>query len=163
MHSPQPSSMPRLRAQRPCRLRKSARLPTCAPACRVAAPCCTRTWPCRSAQCCVSARAPRVPTPTPQRLPARLAPQRLRPSGCQHTHSRPAPLPSDLSWPGWPCRDPVSRHSPEALLPQSRYKIFCIVTHCLPKPTACNTILSLQYSSSLSFKQHLSHDTLSVL
>ena len=108
------------------------------------------TRPCRgqSRLCCslhgrVAVRAPArpsacAPAPKPQCLPA-----------C------PAPLPSAVSWPGWPCRGPVSRHSPAALLPQSRYKILYrdtlpsslpAIQFCVLQYTCCPQAI-LQYSS----------------
>ena len=117
VHSPQPSSTPKPRAQRPCngprvplprfhqRARLRARL-SCRNALlllRLAVS--QRPAPCRRP----SSRAPHALVPTPQRLPARPA--------------RQASLPNAVSWPDWPCRGPMSRHSPTALLPQSRYKI----------------------------------------
>ena len=55
----------------------------------------------------------------------------------------PAPARPAVSWPGWPCRGPVSRHNPVAHCPCCHNTIF-VLLYNLPaaKPLYCNTVCS---------------------
>ena len=157
------------RATRPCRGPRACRLRVLrAPAPRALAACEPHTLqrPVRPACCrtpaalvCLRARAccaPPTSAARPQRLLRAPAPTCCSPSAPERS---PA-----LSWPGWPCRGLVSRHSPAAHCPCCQNTILCIATQFFPQPAFlpqytrlyCDTVSALSSAIQTSVLQYTS-------
>ena len=146
---PWPARAPRPCSQRLCLARVTRLTQACAPAAATSA----RLQACpasayRARPALPNACAPLPPPPHAPQRPARLCPCRA-PYLLPREPAAPACVPRPpkvISWPDWPCRGPVSRHSPAALLPQSRYKI--LYRDTLPSSLPAIQSCVLQYNST---------------